>query len=170
MNALSGMAVNAFSDAIIWRIKKIMAQWEKIKTDYEQGLSLRTLSLKYGLSKSGIHKHAMQEEWTRTGGCPLIMDIKSGQSGQEIQPVSATITLARDMIEKLATIASVPLDLKDHKLLADALSQYNKILVSCPAGEVLSNDIDWSMFTQAELAILQPIFAAAETRAREKQA
>ncbi len=142
-----------------------MPDWELIKKEYEQGLSLRVLSTKYGASKSTIHEHAVDGHWTRTTNGQLL---DNGQT--PLAPASTTVELARGMIGQLATIAKVPLDLKEHNLFAQALSQYNKIMVTAPVTEQnLPNSIDWSIFTQDELSIIQPIFAQAEERRRIEQ-
>jgi hypothetical protein len=137
-----------------------MSDWEAIKKDFESGLSLRTLSAKHDIGKSTIHEHAIAGQWQRTnvGQLPDI-----GQT--PVAPANSTVALANSMIGQLATIAKVPLDLKEHNLFAQALSQYNKIAVT--GVDVASTPaLDWSIFTEAELAIIQPIFSAAEERKR----
>lgn len=138
-----------------------MPDWEAIKRDYEHGLSLRTLSAKYDVGKSTIHEHATAGHWQRTtiGQVP-----DNGQT--PVSPDSSTVALAQSMITQLATIAKVPLDLKEHNLFAQALSQYNKIMVTGVAVASTPPALDWSIFTEQELAILQPIFNHAEERKR----
>ncbi len=141
-----------------------MPDWELIKKEYEQGLSLRVLSTKYGIGKSTIHEHAVDGHWTRTANGQI-----PDNGHAPLAPASTTVELARGMIGQLATIAKVPLDLKEHNLFAQALSQYNKIMVTAPVVDNLPNSIDWSIFTQDELSIIQPIFAQAEERKRIEQ-
>ncbi len=141
-----------------------MPDWELIKKEYEQGLSLRVLSTKYAIGKSTIHEHAVDGRWTRTANGQI-----PDNGHAPLAPASTTVELARGMIGQLATIAKVPLDLKEHNLFAQALSQYNKIMVTAPVVDNLPNSIDWSIFTQDELSIIQPIFAQAEERKRIEQ-
>ncbi len=151
--------------------------WELIKKDYEQGFSLRTLSAKFGVGKSTIHDRSVADEWTR----PSVVRTLEPDSYRtaighrtpavaEQPPDVVTVSLARAMVAQLATIAKVPLDLKEQTMFAQALNQYNKIMVTAPTPEQnLPNGVDWSIFTQDELSILQPIFAQAEERAQEKR-
>ena len=39
--------------------------WASVRTDYENGLSLRTLASKYGVSKSVIGQHKYDEQWQK---------------------------------------------------------------------------------------------------------
>ena len=139
-----------------------MPDWEAIKRDYENGLSQRSLSAKYDVPKTTILRRAQSENWTRTA-----MDRIADQSGPVDQPpASSTVALASSMITQLATIAKVPLDLKEHNLFAQALSQYNKIVVTGVDATSTPPVLDWSIFEQSELDIIQPIFSAAEERKR----
>lgn len=105
-----------------------MTDWASIQSDYEQGLSLRILADKYDISKSMIHKKSTQEGWT----------VSTKIGGQEWTPPNHTnkepstdiAALANTMVGHLAEMAVKPLlDLREHKLFADALSQYGKILL-----------------------------------------
>jgi len=150
--------------------------WDAIRQDREQGLSLRTLALKYGISKSYIGE--------------MLSSGQTGQTGQEkraqtppplrtpptlAEPAQAqniTTLIAQNLIRMIARHVTgkfrpeeVNLDPREMKLLADTLSQCNKVLV----GEDIDNantpvGIDWSIFTMEELTVIQPIFERALAR------
>ena len=151
-----------------------MTNWTSIREDYEHGLSLRVLAAKYTISKSMIHKKATQEQWT-------VEPQKSGQSGGQWtrlsasdQPLSSEIaTIAKTMVKQLGQLSKVPLtDLRDHKMFADALSQYGKILVTDIAGQQHQETqgspiIDPSVLpylTNEELNSIEKFVAQAEQR------
>ncbi len=148
--------------------------WELIKKDYEEGFSLRTLSAKHGASKSCIHERSIAGEWTRPGVVrTIVMRTPSPErtTPSEQPPDIVTVALARAMVAQLAILAKVPLDLKEQTMFAQALNQYNKIMVTAPTTtqEQSSQGIDWGMFLPEELEILQPIFATAEAREKERK-
>ncbi len=139
-----------------------MTDWQAIETDREAGLSMRTLSLKYGLPKSTISDHFNKSLSAPTSDTPRT---PVGQIGQLPLPTATDIVeLARRLIGQLDTIALTPLDLKEHNLLAQALSQYNKVLVTTPPPAQVSG-IDWSLLNPDELKTVEDIFAQAEARA-----
>ncbi len=150
--------------------------WELIKKDYEEGFSLRTLSAKFGIGKSTIHDRSVADEWTRPSVVrTLDPDSYRTATGHRTMPTTeqppdiVTVALARAMVAQLAVLAKVPLDLKEQTMFAQALNQYNKIMVTAPTPEPSSQGVDWSMFLPEELDILQPIFATAEARAKENR-
>ena len=139
-----------------------MPDWEAIQKEYEGGLSLRSLSAKHEVPTTTLHRHIQHGQWQRNternkAEHPLVFE--------QVQPPDSIAELAQKMVGQLANIALVPLALKEHKLFADSLSQYHKIIIAAP-DQQLPNTIDWSIFEQAELDIIQPIFAAAEERKR----
>lgn len=140
--------------------------WTQMRREYEeQGLSFQLLASRYGVPKTNIIRRAHAEGWQK-----WTVDRSKVVHAPDLPPRqndADTTTLARDMVVQLAEIAQKEtLDLRDHKLFADALSQYNKIIVTAPpAGQDdLPGNVDWSIFTPDELAIIQPIFAQAEAR------
>lgn len=140
-----------------------MPNWEAIQKDFDNGMSLRSLELKYTISKSVLGRRLVKREEGQYRDSTGTM----GQ-GSVAAPAPATTELAQSMIGQLAVIAKVPLDLKEHNLLANALSQYNKIVVTSVTTQSATQGIDWSIFTQDELDIITPIHAQAEERARIK--
>lgn len=143
-----------------------MPDWEAIQRDYENGLSLRVLAAKYGVSKSAIHKHCGKPSTLVAVDTGRTKDGHSVDSGQASTPTSTDIVeLAKRLVAQLAQTVDAPPDLKEHSQIANALSQYNKIIATAPAQEH-PKGIDWSIFEQEELDIIQPIFAQAEERKR----
>jgi hypothetical protein len=143
-----------------------MPNWEAIEKDYHAGMSLRVLAAKYGISKSTIHKHCNPAK-ARIVDMGGTVDGQSMDSGQaSTLPSTDIVALAKQLVSQLAQVADVPLDLKEHNLIANALSQYNKIMITAPVNQELPKGIDWSIFEQSELDIIQPIFATAEERHR----
>ncbi len=153
------------------------AIWAAIRRDREEhGLSLRTLALKYGISKSYIGT--------------VLSGVSSGQSGQEKQPQtlpslrtpptptenaqsqSLTAVIAHALIKKIAKQVLGDLDPKDMKLLADTLSQCNKIVVGEEIEGQEHSPYDIRAFlakcTLEELVIIQPVMDAVAERDREK--
>lgn len=122
--------------------------WQAIRHDYESGLSLRTLAAKYNVKKSTIYDHVQAENWQKPDRTPAgqpdtkVPENRTPRPATEEAPLEAdseenpTATLARGMVKQLAaivqraTIAEEPLDLREHKLFADSLSQYHKIIVT----------------------------------------
>lgn len=145
-----------------------MPDWEAIERDFHAGQSLRVLAARYGIPKSTIHKHfnapVKKDGYVDMGGTDGGQSVDSGQA---FLPLSTEDigTLTRRLIDQLSLIAKESLTLKEHALLANALSQYNKVMLTAPQ-EQQHRGTDWSIFTEEELAIIQPIFARAEERAR----
>lgn len=145
-----------------------MPNWEAIQKEHEDGLSLRTLALKHGVSKSAIHNYVSGKKLSvvDTPGTDI------GQSGQSVTTSSSpdNAAFAQRLIDLLKEFAEAPegMTLKDHALLAQSLSQYNKIVVTSVTPQSATQGIDWSIFTQEEIDIVQPILAQAEERARVK--
>lgn len=150
--------------------------WLAIRADYEQGVSLRSLSARYGPGKSTIHERALAELWMRPevvrtpDVAPRTTDNTRTvpHDASQRPPEPSTVELARTAIAQLATIARVPMDLKEHTLFAQALNQYNKIIVTAaPAQEQSNVRIDYSHLTQEELEEVAKIFATADARVRD---
>lgn len=50
--------------------------WSAIRADYEQGMSLRQLSTKYGISKSVIGERKFKEHWDRTDTRTVVSSLR----------------------------------------------------------------------------------------------
>lgn len=142
-----------------------MTDWHNIRTEYETGASQRSLAKKYGIAQPTISERAKKEQWQRSPIIPLSEPITYSETDE--------FTIVQKAINHLATFLQNDqvMDLKDHKLFADALSQYMKIKLLTPAGEDFSA-FDMREFlagcTDEELEIVRPIIAAVQARRSEK--
>ncbi len=117
-----------------------MADWQAIQRDYEAGASLRTLEADYGKSASAICRRAQKEGWERQA--------QQDATQRNITPLpllslpADAHSLARNGLSQLARHLQTDalLDIKDHKLLSDALAQYVKVLVTAPPQEPEQED------------------------------
>jgi hypothetical protein len=157
--------------------------WEAIRRDRDQGMSLRTLAIKYGISKSYIGE--------------MLSSGQSGQSGQHQNttssrtpptpspetspPINLSTVIAQNFIRMIAKHATgkftpndVKLDPKDMKLLADTLSQCNKIIVMAEYGGEQENpqEFDVSLMrymSDEDLDQFEGILERARTRKQEAE-
>lgn len=139
--------------------------WTAIHTEFQQGISQRSLATKYGISQAAISKRASKEHWVIT---PVIIP-------QEVitETASDDLTIVQKALNDLAAFLNAGLqDLRDHKLFADALSQYIKLKLTIPTEQEQSpydlRDL-LSYCTQEELDIIRPIMAAAAARKQEAE-
>ena len=95
------------------------ADWTAIQRELAQGVSQRTLAAKYGLSQPAISQYAKAHGWLITPQGDNLVD-------------SALADLALHLTKDRK---KAKLDLKEHKLFADAFSQYMKIKVLFPQEE-----------------------------------
>lgn len=139
--------------------------WSKIRTEYEHGASQRSLAKKHGVAQPTISERAKKEQWQHSPIIPLSEPIIYSETDE--------FAIVQKAINHLATFLenTDQMDLKDHKLFADALSQYMKIKLLAPAGEDFSA-FDMREFlagcTDEELEIVRPIIAAVQARRSEK--
>src|SRR5260221_869840 len=91
------------------------ADWQAIRAEYEQGISQRTLAAKYDLSQPAISQYAKAHGW-------LITRLITPQGDNLVDAALADLALHLTKDRKKAQ-----LDLKEHKLFADAFSQYMKM-------------------------------------------
>lgn len=138
--------------------------WQAIQQDYEQGTSLRNLVARYDVPKTTILRRAQSQEWHRTTDRTIMVHGPDQPPEPQRTSEPSTVELARAMIQQLATIARVPLDLKEHNLFAQALNQYNKIIVTAPSAEQSQSRLDYTNLTQEELDAVAAIFAQADAR------
>src|SRR6266487_1348072 len=136
--------------------------WPAIRAKFEQGLSQRSLALKYCVSQSAISQKAKKEGWVIT---PLIIpasDLITDKSDNDL------LAIVQLLLKKTAEHAEGDLEPKDIKLLADALSQFHKIKLTLPPEEQDLSQYDLRLLladaTPEELAIVQPIFATIDAR------
>jgi hypothetical protein len=118
-----------------------MTDWNAIRADYEQGqLSQSALAKKHGISRKAISNHARGEHWTS----PTVTGHTSQVTPATPPPPLANVTpfplpadahsIARIGLHQLALHlqSETLLEIKDHKSLSDALSQYIKVLATAP--------------------------------------
>jgi len=136
--------------------------WQAIRSEYEHGASQKSLAAKYGITQQAISKRALKEGWVVS---PLVVVVPSTTN----EPALVDLALADLAIHLTGDPVKAKLQLNQHKLFADSFSQYMKAKLLSSQDQELPKGIDWSMFTQAELDIIQPIFAQAEARQRGLQ-
>ncbi len=140
--------------------------WLAIRSEFEQGLSQRSLALKYGIEQSTISRRATKENWriipriTPTSEC--ISD------ASDISKLSNLEIVEKAIADLYKHLEAGHLELTQHKLFADALNQYNKIKLTLPPEEQDLSQYDLRLLladaTPEELAIVQPIFATIDAR------
>ncbi len=114
-----------------------MADWQQVRSEYEQGASLRQLAEKYagpGISKSSIGRRAFFEQWkvpskhgTWDSGTPTPPPVPLPQNAIDISNL---------LMSHISTALQQPaLETRDIKSLADALSACTKVLITAPQPE-----------------------------------
>lgn len=100
--------------------------WPAIRLDFEKGLSLRLLEIKYGASKSSIDRRSKMGQWNGTtwdkGTTPLVTPEA---------PIEA-VQLAKKALGYLDTLCVPTMDIKEHTSFAQALTQYSKVIATAP--------------------------------------
>jgi predicted transcriptional regulator len=139
--------------------------WTSIKAEYEQGLSQRSLALKYGISQAAISQKASKEKWLIK---PLITPA-TVISSDNLSDVDQAIA---DLMQHLTgDPKKAKLLIKEHKLFADAMSQYKKLKTTSPDDEQEYGKYDLREFlascTPEELAVVVPITKAVAARKAE---
>jgi hypothetical protein len=100
-----------------------MIDWQAIQAEYEQGISQRSLAAKYNLSQPAISQYAKSHGW-------LITRLITPQGDNLVDQALA------DLAHHLGGHPEkAKLELKEHKLFADAFSQYMKVKVLFPQEE-----------------------------------
>ncbi len=142
-----------------------MTDWPAIRTEYEQGFSLRSLAAKYQVPKSTIESRAKTGNWTKSDilrTTPLPLSELSETS--DMATIEKAIRLITRRLEKEP-------DNKDIKMLMDSLSQAYKIKMFLPAGDDLGADSLREFLagcTDEQLEIVRPIIADVQARRADK--
>ncbi len=138
-----------------------MTDWTAIEKDRADGLTLRMLAAKYGVPFTTIAGH-FQRHPAYTPGTEVV---RTGTEYVQSLPESSTdvVALVKRLIDQLSRIAKDDLNLKEHTLLSQSLSQYFKIMYTAPAQE-LQQPFDLSILNEQELEQVQTIFSQAEAR------
>ena len=172
--------------------------WERVKAAYEQGvISLRSLAAASGHKKSTIESRAKAGKWVKPDGfrTPPTLVAEVSEVSEVSEKVSELSDRVAENLAELSEVlengesddmtvvtsaladlahhltgdpAQAKLQLNQHKLFADSLSQYVRLKYTLPASGAAPAGIDWSIFSPDELAILQPIFERALQRQQKK--
>ncbi len=137
------------------------ADWPAIRSEYEQGASLRSLAAKHSVSKTYIIEKRNKEQWNRPTDRPLTNRPTAPTSLPFHLPIpDDAIGIARIGLKQLAMHlqADEILPIKDHKSLSDALAQYVKVLITAPQEHETHNELSIPLNTispRTRLAIQQ---------------
>lgn len=152
-----------------------MTDWPTIRAQYEQGISQRSLAVKYGISQAAISKHAKKETWVVSE----VIIPQSAITDDNSEPVETSEQTTVEIVEKALRslaqhLSEDNMDLKSHKLFADALSQYVKLkLLVAPADErPTASGLPAELLPYAtldELAALDSIVKAIEERKLQQE-
>lgn len=148
-----------------------MTDWQAIRNDRDAGMSFRVLSAKYGVPLGTLAYNLKKEPSSNVPRTNLerVQAVERIEQQRPVQPSlpdtpTDLIELVKRLIDQLSRIAKDELDLKEHTLLSQSLSQYYKILVAPPAQEQQPGQFDLSILNEEELEQVQRIFAQAESR------
>lgn len=106
-----------------------MTDWQAIRIEYEQGASQASLAKRFSVSRKAIQNHIAKERWIVAG------EVAPATRPPILLPISNDArSIARIGLHQLSMHlqTEVLLDIKDHKLLSDALAQYVKVLSMAP--------------------------------------
>lgn len=106
--------------------------WPAIREKFEQGISQRTLARRYGVNQASISRRANKEAWNIN---PRITPASERISDALPEKPPETLAEAVEaLIQKVIVYAQRDnLEVKDVKLLADAISQFHKIRLTSPS-------------------------------------
>ncbi len=142
--------------------------WPAIRAEFEQGLSQRSLAPKYGIEQSTISRRAKKENWRIIPRITPTSERITDAADITDKSDNDLLAIVQLLLKKTAEHAEGDLEPKDIKLLADALSQFHKIKLSLPPEEQDLSQYDLRLLladaTPEELAIVQPVFNAIDTR------
>ncbi len=99
-----------------------MIDWQQLRSEYEQGASLRTLAAKHGISKSLIGKKKFHEQWTQPQ-VDRIVDMP-----RPVHSVSTDIFVIADtLLYQVSQHLQEPLPMRDLKSASDVLAACAKV-------------------------------------------
>jgi hypothetical protein len=109
--------------------------WPSIRQEYEHGASKQALSIKHGITRQAIIKQARKGKWI----APLVTspEYKVTSHVTNALPINMVELSDLEIVEKAIAdlyrhLEAGHLELNQHKLFADALSQYRKIKLLIP--------------------------------------
>ncbi len=143
------------------------ANWTAIRTEYEQGDSLRVLAARHGVGVTTIHDRSKLECWVRTLG-----EQKPNRE-HYLPPTADALSIAHAVLHNLAEAAKrEDLELKDIKMLADSLSACQKVILAAPPQPTSQSSYIApeliAVMTPQEQDMVQKILSEAEQRLGEK--
>lgn len=144
-----------------------MIDWEAIKAEYEQGDSQRVLAARHNVPRTTIASRAKVEHWKHPQSFrpPPTMDEQPDEDD--------LFSLAQFALSKLAVHLKGDLELKDHKLFADALNQYSKVIAAAPPAPSSQSSYIApeliAVMTPQEQDIVQKILSEAEQRLKQDE-
>ena len=105
--------------------------WQAIKGKYEQGIRQASLAREHGITQQAISKRALKEGWqVQFVVSPTTIDnFPQPGDNQPDEVLSVIGTLLQKVIKHAQ---QEDIEIKDIKLLADALSQFHKIRLTSP--------------------------------------
>lgn len=151
--------------------------WTAIRQQYEQGMSKNTLAKEHGVSRQAIQQRAAKEHWIT----PLLASPTAFLAPMQVQTTDelSELSIVEKALKDLAQhLEHAPLDLKSHKLFADALSQYIKLRLLLPQQQSEDGQESYGLYdlreflascTDEELAIVRPVIAAVQIRKQEQE-
>jgi hypothetical protein len=113
--------------------------WPAIKAQYEQGVKQNSLAREYGITQQAISKRAVKEGWIVQAVVPPTTFDNFSQHHSHLDDDGDPhniLTIIHVLLKKVAQHADQDnLDVKDIKLLADAISQFHKIYLTSPSND-----------------------------------
>lgn len=124
-----------------------MTDWSAIRSEYEQGASLRDIVAQHGSSIATISRVARHEGWIRPvkplQASELKQAMKQVKRETPLSPMPVSmpldaVSIARAGLKQLAQHLQPEspdeiLPIASHKSLSDALAQYVKVLITAPS-------------------------------------
>ncbi len=111
-----------------------MTDWQQIRSECEQGASQKSLAAKYHITQQAISKRALKEGWVVSPQGIVV-------SPTTDQPDLVDQALADLAIHLTDHPEEAKLELKEHKLFADAFSQYMKAKLLFPTEQEIHDGL-----------------------------
>lgn len=147
--------------------------WSQIKTEYEHGDSSRVLSARHKVPFTTILSRAKVGKWQRSFSfTPPFVNETNNEPNEDTPTEPAPI--AKKALRQLAALLKneTPLDLKEHKLFSDSLSQYYKVIaLAAPTDQQIADTRpNYSHYTHEQLDRLLAAQAIIDAITREAEA
>src|SRR5947209_7447071 len=112
-----------------------MPDWSAIRQEYESGASKVALSTKHGITRQAIIKKSRKENWITplvTAPEHLVTPPVTNALPVDLTELSDLEKIEKALADLYRHLARGSLELTQHKLFADALSQYMKLKLLIP--------------------------------------